>query len=174
MRVVFFGDGAVEQGTFHESLNFASLHKLPVVFVMDNNDMSTVTPLAKRQANLELWKHAESYLVPSERIDGTKPEKIYECANTAVARAREGGGPTLLEIICERWSVHVLTNAAYIPTTNKKDPVKNFEVYAVQNNLLTNELVNNIQREIANEIEDALKFAKKSPYPSAEELYLHV
>ena len=174
VSAVFFGDGGVEQGTFHESMNFAALHKLPVIFVVENNGLSTATPLSKRQANLDLWKHAEQYNVPGFRIDGKKPQEVFEFAQAAVARARAGEGPTLIEVMVERWSVHVLTSAKYETVTDKGDPIINFEIFAKKHNLLSENETNEIKKSTDNEISDALKFAKESPIPSPEELYSHV
>jgi len=174
VTAVFFGDGGVEQGTFHESLNLASLLKLPVVFVMENNDISTATPLSKRQVNLDLWKHAEQYKLPGFRVDGKKPQEVFRLAQSAVARARTGEGPTLIEVMVERWSAHVLTNAAYEPVTDREDPIVNFEKYAKTENLLTDSEIKEINEMVENEIKDGLEFARKSPYPAAKELYLHV
>lgn len=174
ISAVFFGDGAVEQGTFHESMNFASLHKLPVIFVLENNNMSTVTLLSERQANPDLWKHAEQYQIPGFRVDGRRPEKVFELAQTAVTRARAGEGPTLIEVLVERWSTHVLTSAKYEPTTDRDDPIINFEVFAKEHDLLSENEMNEIKKSTDNEISDALKFAKESPMPSPEELYLYV
>ena len=174
VSAVFFGDGGVEQGTFHESMNFASLHKLPVIFVMENNDVSTATVLFKRQANLDLWKPAEQYKVPGFRVDGRKPQEVFKLAQTAITRARVGEGPTLIEVMVERWSVHVLTSERYKPVTGKEDPVVNFEMFAKKQNLFSEDEVNKIKKVVDDEIIDALKFAKESPYPEPEELYLHV
>lgn len=174
VSVVFFGDGGVEQGTFHESMNFASLHKLPVIFVLENNDMSTATRLSLRQANHDLWKHAEQYKIPGFRVDGGEPQEVFNIAQKAVSSARSGGGPTLIEVMVERWAAHVLTNAGYKPVTGKKDPVSNFEKFAKEQGFLTEKEINEIKVSTENELTDALIFAKESPYPIPEELNLHV
>lgn len=174
VSVAFFGDGALEQGAFHESMNFASLHKLPVIFVATNNHIATATPLKDRQPHVELWRHGAQYAIPSFRIDGRKPQDVYERAVEAVKRARAGKGPTFFEVICERWSVHVLTNAAYVPVTDKEDPIRNFEKFARAKKLLSEKKIAAINEETDREIADALAFAQASPFPPLEEIYTDV
>ena len=174
VSVVFFGDGGVEQGTFHESLNLASLHKLPVIFVLENNNMSTATVLSRRQANMDLWKHAKQYKIPGFRVDGRRPEQVFNLAKKAIFRARSGKGPTLIEVMVERWSAHVLTSAKYNAVTDKEDPVTNFETFAKKRKLLSEIAIRKIKDNTDKEIIDALKFAKESPPPSPKDLYLHV
>lgn len=174
VSVVFLGDGALEQGTFHESMNFAVLHKLPIIFIVENNNLATITELDKRQSNKVLWKHAEAYKMPGFRVDGRKPEEVFKKTDSAVRRARRGSGPTLLEIMCDRWSLHVLTSALHVPIKGKKCPVVHFEKFALKNKLLNAKEVEQIKNVASAEIEDAVLFAKESPYPEAEELYQHI
>src|SRR2546422_10886241 len=97
VAVVSFGDGATEEGVFHETLNFASLRKLPLLFVCENNLYATNTHIRDRQAQTEIYRHAERFGIPGVRADGNDVLAVYEHAQTAVARARRGEGPSLLE-----------------------------------------------------------------------------
>ncbi len=105
----FFGDAAVEEGVFTESLNLAALHRLPVLFVCENNLYATCTPLAPRQpaAAAEIRRRGEPFGIPGVRVDGNDVLAVHEAAATAVARARKGEGPTLLECMTYRWKGHV-------------------------------------------------------------------
>lgn len=107
VSVVFFGDGASEEGVFHESLNFAALRKLPVVFVCENNFYATGSHIDSRQPHQEVWRHAAGYGIPGVRADGNDVLAVYDTAGEAVNRARAGEGPTLLEYVTYRWKGHV-------------------------------------------------------------------
>ena len=107
VSVAFFGDGALEQGTFHESMNFATLFQLPVIFVCENNNIATCTPLKTRQPYPELYQRAQGYHMPGVRVDGNKIEEVYFAAQEAVARAKAGQGPSFIEGVCYRWREHV-------------------------------------------------------------------
>ena len=183
VTVAFFGDGGIEQGSFHEVMNFASLHKLPLVVIVENNSLATITPINKRQANLNLWKHAEIYNVPGFKVDGNYPERVYRVAKRAVRRARNGQGPTLVEITCFRWRGHVGPGPDYhlgfrsqseVEAAMRNDPVNNFYKWAKRKHLMSEDTARSVVTAIDNEIEDAVKFAKESSYPDKSELYLHV
>ncbi len=183
VSVAYFGDGAIEQGVFHEVMNFASLHKLPLLVVVENNQLATITPLEKRQANKDLWKHAAQYNMPGVRVDGNHPQEVYAVALEAVARARRGDGPTMIEATCYRWREHVGYKTDYhlgfrskeeVEAAENNDPVKNFAAWAAEQNLLTSKSAGEISAAVTHEIEEAVVFAKASPYPAPEELYLHV
>ncbi|HMM39173.1 MAG TPA: thiamine pyrophosphate-dependent dehydrogenase E1 component subunit alpha [Desulfovibrio sp.] len=107
VSVVFFGDGASEEGTFHESLNFAALKKLPVLFVCENNGYATASPLANRQPSGDISRRAAAYGMPAERLDGNDVEAVYEAAGRAVEHLRRGLGPYFLEPATYRWKGHV-------------------------------------------------------------------
>jgi pyruvate dehydrogenase E1 component alpha subunit len=108
VAVPFFGDACVEEGVFHESMNFAVVRRLPVVFVCENNLYSVQSTLAVRQpASVSIWERAKSYGMPSVQADGNDVEAVHAAAAEAVARARAGGGPALLEFMTYRWREHV-------------------------------------------------------------------
>lgn len=183
VSVAYFGDGAIEQGVFHEVMNFASLHKLPLLVIVENNGLATITPIEKRQANKELWKHAEQYNMPGVRVDGNHAEQVYAVAVEAVARARRGDGPTMIEATCYRWREHVgyktdfhlgFRSEEEVKAAEQNDPVKNFREYALGQKFLSTEEMDAIDAGIAQELVEAVEFAKASPYPVPEEVYLHV
>lgn len=107
ISAVFFGDGASEEGSFHESLNFAALRKLPVLFVCENNGYATVSPLSARQPNPDVARRAQGYGIPTEQVDGNDAEAVYEAAGRLVSRVRAGEGPAFLEAKTYRWLGHV-------------------------------------------------------------------
>jgi pyruvate dehydrogenase E1 component alpha subunit len=108
VAVVFFGDGASEEGVFHESLNFAALHRLPVVYVCENNQYSISSPVAARQpAGTSISGRARGYGIPAARVDGNDASAVHAIAATAAAHCREGNGPYFLELDTYRWREHV-------------------------------------------------------------------
>lgn len=180
IAVAFYGDGAIEQGTFHECLNFASLKQLPVLFVCENNFYATCSHISARQPYDDLYRRAESYNIPGIQVDGTKAEEVYFAAREAVERARSGRGPTFIEGRCYRWKEHVGPNYDYDLGFRTKDeldewmddcPVKHFEVNAVKNKILTQKALQEISDAVQKDVEDAVRFAKESPFPKPEELY---
>lgn len=180
VSVAFFGDGALEQGTFHEAMSFSSLKKLPVLFISENNDMATCTHLDRRQPYPELYKHAESYNMPGVRTDGTRAETVYEAAVKAVERARKGQGPSFIEVVCYRWKEHVGPNTDYhlghrtkeeLESWMAKDPVKLFGELAQMQNLLIVSEQEKIRAKVEEQIEEAVAFAKASPFPEPAAMF---
>ena len=107
ISAVFFGDGASEEGSFHESLNFAALKRLPVLFVCENNGYATVSPLKSRQPNPDVSERAKGYGIRAEKVDGNDVTAVYEAAREAVEYVRAGNGPAFLEAVTYRWKGHV-------------------------------------------------------------------
>ena len=183
VAVAFFGDAATEQGVFHESLNFAALKKLPVLFVCENNFLATHTPLAERQTSDNIWERGKIYNIPSYRLDGALVIPIYETAQQAVDRAREGGGPSLLECRAYRWREHVGPNYDFdlgyrskneLDEWLKRDPILLLEELFDREALLSKQEIFKIQNEIETEIEEAVQFAKTSPVPELAELLTEI
>lgn len=181
VSVAFFGDGALEQGTFHEAMNFSAIHKLPILFVSENNDMATCTHLLPdRQPYMELYRRAEGYNMPGIRVDGTKAEEVYFVAKDAVERARKGEGPTFIEAVCYRWKEHVGFKTDFhlghrtqeeLESWMKKDPVAQFEDYAAANKFFAKDRAQKISEEIQKQINDSVTFAKQSPFPKPESIF---
>jgi len=179
VAVSFFGDGAVGEGTFYESLNLASLKKLPVIFVCENNLYSTHMPVAACLAATEIYKKAEAFCLPGTRVDGNNVIKVYQAAREAVAAARRGEGPALIECLTYRWRGHVgpsydldrgLRKQEELDYWMKKDPVKMLEATLLEQKIMSVRERDRISREIDEEIEAAVTFARESPYPDEIEV----
>jgi len=181
--VAFFGDGAVDGGTFHESLNFASLKKLPIVFVCENNLYATHSHVNARQPPVEIYRRASSYAMPGVCVDGNNVIKVYQTAKTAIEQARNGGGPTLIECKTYRWMGHVTPSfdvhfgyrtQEELDYWMKKCPIKRFRRFLLEKNIMTEKEMTEIKNKIDKEIEEAVKFAKKSPFPDKSDLFRDV
>jgi pyruvate dehydrogenase E1 component alpha subunit len=180
ISVTFFGDGAVDEGTFHESLNFAALKQLPVVFVCENNFYATSSHQATRHSEPNIAKKAEGYGIPGIQLDGNNVLDVYAAAGEAVRRVRSGSGPTLLECRTYRWKGHVGPGTDYqqgirpqqeLEQWMEKCPIKAYEKFLEENQLCSEELRRNMRDKIDTALEDAWRFAKASPSPEPEDLF---
>ena len=178
VTVCFFGDGASNQGTFHESVNLAAIWDLPVVFVCENNQYAISTPQREHQRIKNVSTRATAYGIPGVTVDGNDVLAVYKSADEAIQRARGGKGPTLLE--CKTFNLHrakyeavarVLSNEMdkELEEWEKKDAIKLFESKLLEMGALTHEDVKRIYAQITEELEEASKFADASPYPKKEE-----
>lgn len=182
VSVSFFGDGATEEGHFHESLNLGALYRLPVIFVCENNFYSSHTHLLDRRAEDNIYKAGEAHAIPAARLDGNDVIEVYQAAVEAVARARGGGGPTLLECRTYRWRGHVGPSWDMDVGVRRKDELKEWlpkdPVAWAHRRLwelgVTESELEQIQQEIRVEVEAAVAFARESPYPDASTLVEHV
>ncbi len=183
VSVAFFGDGAVDEGVFHESLNFASLKRLPVVFVCENNCYATNSPQSARQPDVPIAERAGGYGISGRSIDGNDAILVYIAAKDAVERARSGGGPTLLEFVTYRWKSHVgpdtdigsgFRSSDLHELWLKKCPVGRLERHLLEHSVVTKEEMDLISAHIASDIDEAFEFAKESLYPDASGLTDHV
>jgi pyruvate dehydrogenase E1 component alpha subunit len=183
VTTVFFGDAATEEGVTSESLNFATLKQLPIVFVCENNFYSVQSPLWTRQPARELWKWAAGYGLPSVQVDGMNVLAVYEAMREAVARARDGGGPTFLEAVCYRFRAHGGsgddTRTGYRGADERTawdavDPLALHFQYLTGAGLLTAADRDEMRDEIMAEVVDAFEFAIASPNPVEADLYRHV
>jgi TPP-dependent pyruvate/acetoin dehydrogenase alpha subunit len=175
--ICFFGDGATSEGAFHESLNFASLKKLPILFVCENNDYAIHARLSDRAAQMDLYKLAESHHIPAQIVKESDIFTLRNVANSMVTEVRSGSGPQFLEAHAYRWLEHVGPeddwNLGYrseqeIIKWEKDDQVE------VLGSLLSKKLRLQIEKEINNEVKKSMIFAHQSPFPSKEELSKHV
>jgi len=194
----FFGDGASKQGAFHESLNIASLWKLPVVFVMENNNYNVVTRVEQEDANAAagepLAVKAKAFSMPGETVDGGDPLAVYETVGAAVERARSGEGPTLVESLVYRLSAHGnliappgvplhypeheaiahFGNTEEYEAAKRGDPVPRFRGRLVEDGTLSAEEADEIADRVRAEMQEAVDFALASPLPAAEEAVEYV
>ena len=179
VAVAFFGDGATTEGIFYESLNFAALNKLPIVFVCENNFYSTHMHISKIQSVPQLYKIGELFNIPSRRISGYDVLEVYNAAETAIRHARRGEGPYFIEAVTYRWRGHVGPNWDLDKALRSREEVyfwvknctiKRFEVFLLQQGLLTKEKRRRIFRDLHSKIRKALKLAKESPYPGKKVL----
>ncbi|MDI6904288.1 MAG: pyruvate dehydrogenase (acetyl-transferring) E1 component subunit alpha [Candidatus Bathyarchaeia archaeon] len=171
----FFGEGASNQGTFHESINMAAIWKLPVIFVCENNLYAMGTRQSRVMAIKNVADRATAYGIPGEVVDGNDVLAVYEAAQKAVETARKGEGPTLIECKTYRHKGHSRIDLAkYRPKEEveewlAKDPIKRFKEKLLQTNTLVEAEIQQIEKEVSAEIEEAVKFAMESPYPAPEE-----
>ncbi|MBL9167605.1 MAG: dehydrogenase E1 component subunit alpha/beta [Verrucomicrobiales bacterium] len=181
VAVAFFGDGAVNNGAFHEGLNLASIWKLPVLFVCENNRFATEVHFAYAAANPSVASRGASYNMPAQAVDGNDALAVMEAAKEAVNRARSGGGPTLLECNTYRTRPHSEGMGDFTYRTREeveewksKCPIKRLRTHLLENQLATEADLEKIDQEIARQAEAAHQFAEKSPEPSRESAALHI
>ena len=178
VSVVFFGDGCFEEGVVHESLNFAALHKLPVIFVCENNEFSVYTRLNQRQPDRPIYRVAEAHGVTACRGDGNDVEAVLSIAKAAVDNARSGKGPQFIEFKTYRWREHCgpsfdddlnYRSQPEVEDGLKDCPIAKFEVRLTQRKAFTSSEREMFEAEIREEIEGAFKFALSSAKPSSQE-----
>jgi acetoin:2,6-dichlorophenolindophenol oxidoreductase subunit alpha len=183
VSVVFFGDGAADEGVVYESFNFAMLKKLPVIYVLENNQWSVCSHVSTRQADENIFHRASQDLLFTQKIDGNNVTKVYEMGLKAVERARRGLGPSFIE--CETYRVlgHAgcrnqdskeYRDQGEVEIWKQKCPVKHFQNLLFEENILTDEGFADMETRIAREIDDAFTFARRSPLPTHEELCLNL
>ena len=182
--VTFFGEGAAEEGVFHESVNFAVLQQLPIIFLCENNLYSVYTPLTERQPEgRKLYKLAQGYGLPSFEGEGNQVESVYNLTNQAVARARNGQGPTFLEFSTYRWREHCGPNydnhigyrtEAEFLAWQARCPLNRTQNQLLEQGALTPEEMDKMEQAIAIEIQNAVSFAQSSPLPRPETMFEHI
>lgn len=174
--ICFFGDGASEQGTFHESLNLAAIWKLPVIFVAENNGYAESTPAHYHCSIENIAERAASYGIPGASIDGNDVFAVYEATQQAVHRARTGQGPTLLEFKTYRHHGHfegdqqTYKTDQYHAATKERDPIDSFRKAVTEQGWLSAAEMDAIDSEVAQEIESAVAYSDSSPYPALDEI----
>jgi len=180
VTVCFFGDGASNQGAFHEALNLAALWNLPVVFCCENNEWAQFTP-RKRYMKLEnISKRAEAYGMPGVTVDGNDVLVVRREAETAVARALAGEGPTLLECKTGRWAGHYVGDPQKyrspedIREATRKDPITRFTAFLMESKQIGPDHMDALETKVNSEIEKAVAFAEGSPIAAPDELFTDV
>ena len=172
----FFGDGAARQGMLHEVFNLAMLWKLPVVFICENNNYAMGTSIERTSNVIDIYKLADAYEMPSDKIDGMIPEAVHEGVVRAVKRARDGEGPTLLEMKTYRYRGHSVSDPQKYRSKDEvedyknQDPITKVHSTILENKFATIEELNAIDEKIASIVEASVKFAEESPWPDDSEL----
>ena len=180
VTVCFFGDGASNRGSFHEGINLASVWSLPVVFICENNLWAVSVPTISSLRIRDIADRAMAYGIPGAVVDGMDVLAVYEVAEEAVARARSGGGPTLIETKTYRFRGHFEGDSSvYRPKEEmefwlKRDPIKIFRDRLLEMKMLNTDTINQINEEALKEMDDAVKFAESSPIPEHEEVMTDV
>ena len=173
VTVSFFGDGATEEGAYHESLNFAALKRLPVLFVCENNDFAIHSRLLDRRSSHNIAAQAAAYGLAAERIEDNDVLRIRERAVEAVAALRAGGGPRLLECMTYRWKEHVGPNddfaLGYRTPEEARPWIENDQVRRV-GAMLDAAVKRGIEAEVEAELRQAIEFAERSPFPAEDQL----
>lgn len=176
----FFGEGAANQGSFHEAINMAAIHRLPVVFICENNMWALSAPFAETTAGGSVANRAMAYAIPGKKVDGNDVEAVFAAVASAVARARHGEGPTLLECLSYRWEGHsVFTRMEIraqeeIDQWKQNDPIARYRAGLLQLSVSMGEELARIESSVRKEIARAIEFAKASPPPKPETAFQDV
>jgi pyruvate dehydrogenase E1 component alpha subunit len=180
VTLCYLGDGAVRQGALHETFNMAMLWKLPVIFIIENNNYAMGTSVQRTSNVHDLYKIGLAYDMPSFQVDGMSCEAVHEAIYQAAERARNGEGPTLLEMKTYRYRGHSMSDPAKYRTKEEveeykqKDPIEQVLATIRKNNFATEKEIEAIEERVKQIVEESVKFAEESPYPDPEDLYKDV
>lgn len=176
-----FGEGSSNQGDFHEGLNFAGVHRLPVIFLCENNQYAISVPVEKQVAGGSVAARGQGYGIPGIKVDGNDPLAVFEAVREAAERAREGEGPTLIEAVSYRLVPHssddddrTYREKGEVEEARKQDPLLRFKKYLEETGVLTEAQESALHREIEQAVDEATDYADGAPYPDAEETYTYV
>ncbi|TPW08417.1 MAG: pyruvate dehydrogenase E1 component subunit alpha [Alphaproteobacteria bacterium] len=177
MCVAYFGDGAANQGQVYESFNMASLWKLPVVYIVENNQYAMGTAVQRSSSETHLYKRGVSFNIPGEEVDGMDVVAVREAGRKALARARKGDGPTLLEMKTYRYRGHSMSDPAKYRTREEvdevkahRDPIDHVKALLIELGHADEEALKEIDRDIRAIVTASAEFAQQSPEPDAGEL----
>ena len=177
VTLCFMGDGAVRQGSLHETLNLAALWKLPVVFIVENNGYAMGTSVARTSNHQEIWKLGLGYEMPCEPVDGMNPVPVAESIHKAITYAREDNGPSFLEMKTYRYRGHSMSDAQHYRTKKevedykKIDPIFQVKEVILKNKYATSKQLDEIDLRIRERVNECEKFADDSPYPDKNVMY---
>ncbi len=172
----YFGDGAARQGMLHESFNLAMLWKLPVIFICENNHYAMGTSIERTSNVIDIYKLADAYEMPADQVDGMTPENVHESVARAVKRAREGGGPTLLEMKTYRYKGHSISDPQKYRSKDEvdeyksKDPITKVAETIISNKFATADDLAAIDARVAAVVKESVQFAENSPWPDDSEV----
>jgi pyruvate dehydrogenase E1 component alpha subunit len=176
----YFGDGASRQGMLHETFNMAMTWKLPVIFICENNNYAMGTSVERTSNVVDIYKLADAYEMPADKVDGMTAEAVHESVARAVKRAREGEGPTLLEMKTYRYKGHSVSDPQKyrskeeVDEYKQQDPIEKVLNTILANNYATQEEIDAIDARINAVVEESVKFAEESPWPDDSEVYKDV
>jgi pyruvate dehydrogenase E1 component alpha subunit len=180
VTLCYMGDGAVRQGALHETFNMAMLWKLPVIFIIENNSYAMGTSVERTSNVHELYKIGLSYDMPSFAVDGMRCEAVHNAIESAVARARKGDGPTLLEMKTYRYKGHSMSDAQTYRTKDEvaeyklQDPIEQVLATIKTNKWATESDLEAVEKRVDDIVAESVKFGEESPYPTVDELYKDV
>lgn len=180
VTLCYMGDGAVNQGAFHETLNMAKLWKLPVIFIIENNQYAMGTSLKRSSSVMNLYKLGLAYNIPSYEVDGMVCEEVHQAVEKAAQAARNGEGPTLLEMKTYRYKGHSMSDPAKYRTKEEveaykaQDPIQRVLATIMKNKFASDSELEEINARIIAQVEESVKFAEESPFPDASELFKDV
>lgn len=180
VTVCFFGDGATNNGQFFECLNMAALWELPIIYVVENNQWAIGMAHERATSQPEIYRKAQAFDLPGHEVDGMDVLAVRDVAKEAIARARAGEGPTLIEALTYRFRGHSLADPDELRSEDEKefwadrDPIKKFEAYLLEQNLANEKDLKEIETKVSEEIDEAIQFAQESPEPDPEELHRFV
>ena len=180
VTMCFFGDGACNNGQFYECLNMAALWNLPIIYVVENNKWAIGMAHDRATSDPEIYKKGPAFGMPGYEVDGMDVLAVREVAKKAVARARAGEGPTLVEALTYRFRGHSLADPDELRDKDEKefwfarDPIKKFAAHLTEHNLATHEELKAIDQQVQAIIDDAVEFAQSSPEPDPKELYRYI
>jgi pyruvate dehydrogenase E1 component alpha subunit len=176
VSLTFFGDGAARQGMLHETFNLAMTWKLPVIFICENNHYAMGTSVARTSNVVDIYKLADAYDMPGDSVDGMDPEAVHEAVSRAVKRARAGEGPTLLEMKTYRYKGHSMSDPQKYRTKEEveqykeRDPVETSREKLLDYFKVPLADIEVIDERVKAEVEECVRFAEESPWPSDDEL----
>jgi pyruvate dehydrogenase E1 component alpha subunit len=174
------GDGAVRQGSFHESLNLAMIYKLPVILVIENNGYAMGTSVARTSNVTDLYTLGVAYDIPSTPVDAMQVEEVHKAVAAAAERARSGDGPTLLEFRTYRYTGHSMSDPAKYRTKEEvaeyksQDPLEQVKSTILSKKFATEKQLEDIDQKIKTQVNEAVDFAEKSPFPDPSEAFKDV
>ena len=181
VTAVYFGDGAASQGEIHEAMNFAAIHKLPVIFLCENNRYAISVPIEQQMAITNVADRAQAYGMPGYTVDGTDIQQVFDVTAQATIRASEGEGPTLIEYQVERYLPHTSDDddSTYrtpedIEKSKQRDPLKKLRELLLSKGVLNDKIESELIKTAKEKVNSATEFAEKAPYPKADDVLEHV
>lgn len=180
VTLTYMGDGAVRQGSFHETLNLAAMWNLPVVFIVENNGYAMGTSVERSANHTEIWKLGLGYDIPCGPVEGMDPEVVYDGLREAVDRARNGGGPSLIEIKTYRYKGHSMSDAQHYRTKEEVaeyqriDPISTTRERILKDKFASEKEIEAIDERVRLLVNECVQFAEESAFPPPEDLFKHI